>query len=83
MGTRSDVIYIADLRRTVFHGLPGVHPDSLLKVNTGDYGLREAPRLWYLKASRVLKQCGWEELKTARSCYVLRDKKDDNKLVGM
>ena len=64
-------------------GLPGVHPDSLLRVNTGVYGLREAPRLWYLKASRVLKQCGWEELKTARSCYVLRDKKDNNKLIGM
>ena len=27
-------------------------------------------------------QNGWEELKTARSCYVLRDKKDKNKLVG-
>ena len=54
-------------------GLPGVHPDSLLKVNTGVYGVREAPRLWYQKADRELRACGWEELKTARSTYVLRD----------
>ena len=39
--------------------------------------------MWYLKANRILLQNGWEELKTARSCYVLRDKKDKNKLVGM
>ena len=43
-------------------GLPGVHPDSLLKVNAGVYGLREAPRLWYLKANRILLEAGWEEL---------------------
>ena len=54
-------------------GLPGVHPDSLLQVNTGVYGLREAPRLWYQKANRNLTSCGWEELKTARSTYVCRD----------
>ena len=64
-------------------GLPGVHPDSVLKVNARVYRLREAPRLWYLKANRFLREAGWEELKTARSCYVLRDKKDNNKLVGM
>ena len=64
-------------------GLPGVHPDSLLRINTGVYGLREAPRLWYLKANRILREAGWEELKTARSCYVLRDKKNGNQLDGM
>ena len=47
------------------------------------YGLREAPRLCYLKASRILKEAGWEELEAARSCYVLRDKHDNNKVVGM
>ena len=63
-------------------GLPGVHPDSLLRVNMGVYGLREAPRLWYLKANRILREAGWEELKTARSCYVLRDKKGTNNLLA-
>ena len=47
------------------------------------YGLREAPRLWYLKANRLLIEAGWEELKTARSCYILRDKQDKNKTIGM
>ena len=60
-----------------------MYTQTLLKVNTGVYGLREAPRLWYLKANRILRECGWEELKTARSCYVLRDKKDRSKLVGV
>ena len=45
--------------------------------------MREAPRLWYLKANRILLEAGWEELKPARSCYILRYKKDNNKLVGM
>ena len=58
-------------------GLPGVHPDFLLEVNTGVYGLREAPRLWYLAADRKLTSCGWEELKTARSTYVCRDPHTD------
>jgi len=53
-----------------------------LKVNTGVYGLREAPRLWYQKADRELRACGWEELQTARSTYVLRDPHTQN-VVGM
>ena len=60
-------------------GLPGVPPGSLLKIVKGAYGLREAPRLWYLKAREVLMECGFEELKTAKACFVLRDKtKTDN-----
>ena len=54
-------------------GLPGVHPECLLEVNTGVYGLREAPRLWYQAADRKLTSCGWEELKIARSTYICRD----------
>ena len=54
-------------------GSPGVHPDCLLKICKGVYGLREAPRLWYQKADKDLRDCGWEELKTARSTYCLRD----------
>ena len=65
-------------------GLPGVPPGSLLKIVKGAYGLREAPRLWYLKAREVLMECGFEELKTAKACFVLRDKtKTDNPLCGM
>ena len=59
--------------RSPTRGLPGVHPDSLLEINTGVYGLREAPRLWYQAADRKLCACGWEELKTARPTYICRD----------
>ena len=59
-----------------------MHPDSLLKVNCGVYGLREAPRLWFTKADRDLTSEGWEELRTARSTYVLRDPRT-NELCGM
>ena len=65
-------------------GLPGVPPGSLLKILKGAYGLREAPRLWYLKAREVILSCGFEELATARACFVLRDKtKADSPFVGM
>ena len=65
-------------------GLPGVPPGSLLKIVKGAYGLREAPRLWYLKAREVILSCGFEELQTARACFVLRDKtKPDAPLCGM
>ena len=65
-------------------GLPGVPPGSLLQIVKGAYGLREAPRLWYLKAREVIRQAGWEELRTARACFVLRDKtKEDAPLCGM
>ena len=56
-------------------GLPGVEPGSLLKIVKGAYGLREAPRLWYLRAKEVLMQAGFEEMQTAKACFLLRDPK--------
>ena len=64
-------------------GLPGVHPDSLLKIVKGAYGLREAPRLWYLKAREILLGAGWEELRTAKAVFVLRDPQKDNQMCGL
>ena len=55
-------------------GLPGVPPRSLIKLVKGAYGLREAPRLWYLRAKDILKDAGFEELQTAKACFILRDK---------
>ena len=43
-------------------GLPGVPKGSLLKLVKGVYGLKEAPRLWDLKARDLITQCGWKEL---------------------
>ena len=55
-------------------GLPGVAPGSLLKLVKGAYGLREAPRLWYLRAREVLKDAGFEEMQTGKACFVLIDR---------
>ena len=62
-------------------GLPGVPPGSLIKIIKGVYGLKEAPRLWYLKAKETLVKCGWEELSCARAVFVKRDK--SGKCCGM
>ena len=65
-------------------GLPGVAEGSLLKLVKGAYGLREAPRLWYLKAREVLLEAGFEELQTAKACFVLHDRSGKTPInVGM
>lgn len=53
-------------------GLPGSPLGSLLKLVKGAYGLREAPRLWYLRANDVLLDARLEELQTANSCFANR-----------
>ena len=65
-------------------GLPGVDTGSLLKIVKGAYGLREAPRLWYLRAREVLLEAGFEELQTAKACFALYDKSQSKRRnVGM
>ena len=66
-------------------GLPGVAPGSLLKIVKGAYGLREAPRLWYLRAKEILLEAGFEELQTAKACFCLYEYSHDGtrKNVGM
>ena len=59
-------------------GLPGVPKGSLIKLVKGAYGLREAPRLWYLRAKDILKDAGFEELQTAKACFILRNKQGEN-----
>lgn len=53
-------------------GLPGTPPSSLLQLAEGAFGLREAPRLWFLRATAVLLEAGLEEFQTADACFVLR-----------
>ena len=45
------------------------------------YGLKEAPRLWYLRARQLITQCGWEELRTAKATFVVRN--PEGSLAGM
>ena len=49
-------------------------PFSLLELIKGAYGLTEAPRLWYLRARKLLTQIGFEELKCARAVFTYRAK---------
>ena len=62
-------------------GLPGVPAGCLIRVVKGIYGLKEAPRLWYLKAKETLIACGWEELSIAKAVFVCRNAK--GQCVGM
>ena len=66
-------------------GLPGVEPGSLLKIVKGAYGLREAPRLWYLRAREILLEAGFEEMQAAKACFCLYENgpKGERKNVGM
>ena len=54
---------------------------SLLKLEKGVYGLKEAPRLWYLKARSLIQQAGWKELSCAKAVFVMRNKQ--SRLTGM
>ena len=50
-------------------GLPAVGPERLLRILKGAYGLSEAPRLWYLRARALLKECGFEKFRCARAVF--------------
>ena len=47
-----------------------IAPFSLLRILKSAYGLAEAPRLWYLRASQLLEECGLQELPFARATFV-------------
>ena len=49
---------------------PPVRSLELLQILKSAYGLTEAPRLWYLKASRTLEQTPLREMKAARATFV-------------
>ena len=52
-------------------GWPQVPPYTLLRILKGAFGLTEAPRLWYLRARGLLKECGFTELRCARAVFTL------------
>ena len=57
---------------------------SLIKLVKGAYGLREAPRLWYLRIKGLIELAGLKELRTAKACFVVRDySKSGNPRFGM
>ena len=47
-------------------GTDSISPLRIMEVLKGAYGLAEAPRLWYLRARKLLEQAGFKELAVAR-----------------
>jgi len=62
-------------------GIRGVPQNTLIELVKGVFGLKESPRLWWLKLRQTLVDLGWEELTFATATFVLRE--DDGKLCGM
>lgn len=46
-----------------------------MRIVKSAYGLSEAPRLWYLRAKKLLLEAGFEELSMARATFVKREPK--------
>ena len=61
-------------------GLPGVPDGSLIQVKNGLFGLREAPRLWWLRARTVIFEAGFTEVKACPATFALHD--DNGHIIG-
>ena len=53
-------------------GLPGVAVGSLIELCKGVFGLREAPRLWWLKFEATIQKAGFVPIKGLKGVFVLR-----------
>ena len=58
-------------------GIRGVPPDCLLELVKGVLGLKESPRLWWLKLRSCILEAGFEELKYVPGAFVLREPNGD------
>ena len=64
-------------------GLPAVldegpiAPFELLLLCKSAYGLREAPRLWYLRAKELLEELDFIELEMCRASFIQKDEKGE------
>ena len=54
-------------------GLPGVSCGCLIELLKGVFGLREAPRLWWENFSKILREAGFEALKSMKGVFVIRE----------
>ena len=61
-------------------GEKAVRPGELLRVCKSAYGLSEAPRLWYLRATELLVEVGFQEIPMCKATYIW--KKDSSKEVA-
>ena len=55
--------------------------DALIRLGKGVFGLREAPRLWYEKLRRTVRNGGWRSMRSAPGIFYLQD--EHGKLCGL
>ena len=42
-------------------------------LTKGVFGVKEAPRLWWLKFARTLEDCGWKPLRTVPGVFTIHE----------
>jgi len=62
-------------------GIKGVPKDAIIELVKGVFGLKESPRLWWLKLRDAVLDAGFQEVKSAPGTFRVLDKAQ--KLVGM
>ena len=62
-------------------GIKGVPKDAIIELVKGVFGLKESPRLWWLKLRDAVLEAGFQEVKSAPGTFRVLDKA--KKLVGM
>ena len=55
-------------------GLPAIEPFEGLQTLKSAYGLTEASRLWYLRASHTIQKTLFKELVAAKAVFVAAEK---------
>ena len=67
---------VEELRRAL-----GLEHHEVVRLLKGVYGLVNAPRLWWTRVRKDLKELGWEEITTEPCFWVKRNAK--GKIVGL
>jgi hypothetical protein len=61
-------------------GVRGVPQGALIELVKGVFGLKESPRLWWLKLRDAILEAGFQECRTAPGTFMTREK---DRLTGM
>ena len=61
----------------------GYDEDTIAKIKKVPYGLSEAPLAWYRRLTAELIGCGFEQVAADRCIYVLRDRKNRSRVLGV
>ena len=61
----------------------GYDEDTIARIKKVPYGLSEAPLAWYRRLTAELEACGFEQVPADRCIFVLRDKRDRSRVLGI